>query len=177
MIIKICLFLFSFALYYTINTLFFNDSTMHQIYTDEGIFNFIYLLPKIIYSTIISSIINIIIRYISLSDKKILKFKKIENIKECKDYLPKLLKDLKINFILFFLFSLIFLIFFWYYISCFCAVYNNTQLILIKDTLISFGLSLLYPFIIFLIASIIRTFAKNKPEKFLEFFYKISKII
>ena len=44
-IIKLCLFLFSFALYYTINTLFFNDSTMHQIYTDEGILIlFIYYL-------------------------------------------------------------------------------------------------------------------------------------
>ena len=78
------LFLFSFALYFTINTLFFNDSTMHKIYEDEGIFNFIYLLPKIIYSTLISSIIFIIIKNISLSDKKILEFKKKENKKNVK---------------------------------------------------------------------------------------------
>mgnify|MGYP003571346207 CR=1 FL=1 len=43
-IIKLCL--FSFVLYYTINALFFNDSTKHKIYEDESIFNFIYLLPK-----------------------------------------------------------------------------------------------------------------------------------
>ena len=36
-IIKICLFFFSFALYFAINTLFFNDSTMHKIYENEGI--------------------------------------------------------------------------------------------------------------------------------------------
>ena len=44
-IIKLCLFLFSFALHYAVNTLFFNDSTMHRIYEDEGVFNFIYLIP------------------------------------------------------------------------------------------------------------------------------------
>ena len=68
MIIKICLLSFSFALYYTINSLFFDDSTMHKIYEDEGIFNFVYLLPKIIYSTIISSLIMTIIKYLALSD-------------------------------------------------------------------------------------------------------------
>ena len=41
-IIKIILFLFSFALYFTINALFFNDKTLHKIYDDQGNFNFIY---------------------------------------------------------------------------------------------------------------------------------------
>ena len=44
-IIKVDLFLFNFSLYYAVNTLFFNDNTMHQIYEDEGSFNFIYQLP------------------------------------------------------------------------------------------------------------------------------------
>ena len=39
-IIKMLLFLFSFSLYYSVNALFFNDSTMHKIYEDEGAFNF-----------------------------------------------------------------------------------------------------------------------------------------
>lgn len=47
MMIKICLLVFSFALYYNTNNLFFDDSTMNKIYEDEGVFNFIYLLPKI----------------------------------------------------------------------------------------------------------------------------------
>ena len=41
-IIKIILFLFSFALSFTKNTLIFNDSTIHQIYEDQGKFNIIY---------------------------------------------------------------------------------------------------------------------------------------
>ena len=150
---------------------------MNKIFEDEGIFNFLYLLPKIIYSLLISSIIIIITKTISLIDNKKLE-KKINNcIKECNNVSTIIVKYLKIKFICFFLFSFILFILFWYYISCFCAVYKNTQLILIKDTLISFGFSLLYPFIIYLIASIIRIFTLNKPEKFLGFFYKISKII
>ena len=71
---------------------------MHKIYEDEGIFNFIYLLPQIIYSTPISSIIFFIFKNISLSDKKIIEFKKKENIKECENDLPKLLQCLKFKF-------------------------------------------------------------------------------
>jgi len=49
--IKISLFLFIFSLYFTINSLFFNDSTMHKIFIDKGSFNFIYQIPQIIYSS------------------------------------------------------------------------------------------------------------------------------
>ena len=80
MIIKICLFLFSFVLYYTINALFFNDSTMHKIYEDQGAFNFIYHIPQILYSTIISSVINIIVKKLSLSENNILAIKNGKNI-------------------------------------------------------------------------------------------------
>ena len=61
-IIKISLFLFSFSIYFTINALFFNDSTMHNIYEAKGSYNFIYQIPIILYSTIISAIINYLIK-------------------------------------------------------------------------------------------------------------------
>jgi hypothetical protein len=35
------LFFVGFTIYYTVNALFFNDSTMHKIYVDEGSYNFI----------------------------------------------------------------------------------------------------------------------------------------
>ena len=38
----------------------------------------------------------------------------------------------------------------------FCAIYKNTQLHLIKDTLISFGLSFIYPFGINLLPGLFR---------------------
>ena len=49
-IIKIDLFFISFILSYTINALFYSDSTMHKIYEDQGSYNFVYQLPQIIYS-------------------------------------------------------------------------------------------------------------------------------
>ena len=74
-IIKIELFLFAFALYLTVNALFFTDDTIHKIYEDEGIFNFIYHFPQIIYSTIISAVINIIVKKLSLTEKQIVELK------------------------------------------------------------------------------------------------------
>ena len=139
-IIKLSLFLFSFALYYTVNSLFFNDSTMHKIYEDEGAFNFIYQLPNILYSTIISTFFSTLIKFFSLTEKNILSIKNAkENINKMK---LKILKCVVIKIIIVFLLDFIFLLFFWYYLSSFCSVYKNTQTHLITDTLVSFGLSL-----------------------------------
>ena len=63
----------------------------------------------------------------------------------------------------------------------FCAIYSNTQIHLIKDTLISFGISLLTPFGFYLLPGIFRISAlsnrnkkskKNKTRKFLYIFSK-----
>ena len=73
-IIKAFLFFFYFAVHFTINALFFNDNTIHEIYQDKGNFNFIYQIPQIIYSSLISGIINALIKYLSLSRNYIIKF-------------------------------------------------------------------------------------------------------
>ena len=95
-IIKICLFFFSFGLYYTVNSLFFNDATMYKIYKDEGKYDFIYQIPQIIYSTLISSVINIIIKTLSLTEKEILSLK----INTNKQFLIKKAKKIKNNIII-----------------------------------------------------------------------------
>ena len=150
---------------------------MHKIYEDKGIFNFIYQLPKIIYSTIISSIINIIIKYFALSEKNILKLKK--SIKEMKgksieEVINKTIDCLKIKFNVFFILGIIFLIVFWYYVSVFCAVYENTQLTLLKNSITSFSTSLMYPFIINFMPAILRILSLKYKEIYL---YKFSKIL
>ena len=81
-VMKICLLFFTFALSLVINSLFFNDRTMHKIYIDEGIFNFVYNLPKIIYSFIISDTIIYLMEKLALSEKSILDMKKEKNIKK-----------------------------------------------------------------------------------------------
>ena len=64
---------------------------------------------------------------------------------------------------------------FWIYLSCFSAVYKNTQLHLIIDTLISFATSFITPFAIYLLPGIFRiTSLKNKDRKIL---YGISQVV
>ena len=57
------------------------------------------------------------------------------------------------------------MLFFWYFISCFCAVYSNTQTILFKDTIVSFGLSMLYPFGLNLLPGLARIPSSLRAEK------------
>ena len=173
--IKISLFLFIFSLYFTINSLFFNDSTMHKILLDKGSFNFIYQIPQIIYSSIISSIINSIVTYLSLSERSIIELKKDVFITEKK--VLNLINCLKVKFFLFFIIEFSLLLLFWYYLSCFCAVYKNTQIHLIIDTLISFGLSLIYPLLIYLIPGLFRIISLRAKKANKECLYKISKIL
>ena len=173
--VKITLFLLSFSLFFSINVLFFTDKTMHKIYETKGIYNLIIQLPKIIYSSIITSVFNLIIKSFALSDKNIIYLKKIEGTKRKNEHLLKVIACLKIKFNIYFVIGLLFLGFCWYYISVFCCVYVNTQIILIKDTFLSFGFSLLYPFIIYLIPGLFRIpslKSKNSP-----FLYSFSKII
>ena len=176
-IIKIDLFFIQFLIFYTINALFFNDDTMHKIYEDQGSFNFVYQLPTIIYSSLISLILNTVLKYFALSNDDILDLKKNtekENINEKKQSLEN---KIKIKFILYFVISSLFLFFFWYYLSVFGAVFRNTQVHLIKDTLVSFSLSLIYPFGIYLLPGLFRIPALSDEKKESKCLYKISKIL
>ena len=174
-IIKIELFLFSVSLYLTISALFFTDETIHKIYEDNGIFNFVYNIPQILYSTIISAVINMVVKSLSLTENKILEIKMQKTPKEVNSKASEIIKCLKLKFILFYIISGIFLSFFWLYISCFCAVYRNTQNHLIKDTIFSFLLSLLYPFALNLIPIFIRIPAIRSKNS--QYVYKVSKIV
>ena len=147
---------------------FFSDKTMHNIYKDNGAYNIIYRIPQIFYSSVISAIINIILKQLSLSENNILQLKGEKDVRNIIKKSKAINSCLTIKFIMFFILSSIFMLFFWYFISCFCAVYINTQIILIKDTLISFFTSMLYPFGLNLIPGIFRISAlraKNKDKK------------
>ena len=171
-IIKICLFFLFFDIYFAVNTLFFNDSTIHQIYIDRGAYNLGYFMPKIIYSFIISYIISILIKYFCLSEKILLELKNEENNDDLNDKGDKVKRCLIIKYIIFFVFSFIFLILFWYYLSAFCAVFKNSQVYLIKNTFISFTIALIYPFLFILLPGFLRFCSLKKKGN--ECIYKIS---
>ncbi len=77
-----------------VNSLFFTDEQCIK-----------YNLPKIIYSTLISTVINLLIKTLALSQDSILAIKKENNLRnaELRKEISKLKKKLTIKFILFFL--------------------------------------------------------------------------
>ena len=177
MLIKICLFFFSFGLYFTVNALFYTDTTMNKIYEEDGEYDFICQIPKILYSNLICTVINLIVKTLSLSEKDILKIKLFKKGGNFDIKVEKIRKCLLIKFILFYCVSFIFLFIFWFYVSCFCAVYQNTQLYLLKDTSISFALSLLYPFGYYLVPGIFRIPALRNKKRNKNCLYKLSLLV
>ena len=150
---------------------------MHKIYEEKGAFNLIYNFPQIIFSSLISGFIDAIIQNFALIDSNLicLKQKIIRNKINMKK--RKVLKTIKIKIVLFFIITLSLLIFFWFYLACFCAVYKNTQIHLIKDTVISFGTSMITPFAIYFLPGIFRLCALKAKKKDKQFMFKISKFL
>jgi len=174
-IIKINLFFLTFSIYNFINALFFNESTIHKIYEDNGKFNPKYLIPQSIYSFIITHFVLSTIKYFILTDKDIYEIEIQKSEIKALEKIDKVKKNIIIKNICFFVIGSIFLLFLWYYLSSFGSVYQNTQYYLIKNALISFGVSLIYPFIVNLFPVILRIYSLKKSNR--KCIYKISKIL
>ena len=150
---------------------------MHKIYKSKGVFDFETQIPIAVYSTIISTILNMPLNYLALSNEEIINFK----LEDTKNNIFKRINNLKNNLILkfrlYFIVSSLFLLFFWYYLSMFGVIYENTQIHLLKDTLMSFALSLVYPFVIYLLPGIFRLCALSNANKKRVYLYNFSKFL
>jgi len=175
-IIKIDLFFVGLTMDYAVNALFFNDETMHKIYVDKGLFDWETQIPITIYSFLLSTILNIPLSLLGLFNDKIIDFKQNQTRQGIKKQRSKLIFCLKIKFVLYFIISYIFLLFFWYYISMFGVIYKNTQYHLLKDTLISFGISFIHPFVLYLLPGIFRIPSLSDPKKKRKCLYNFSKM-
>ena len=163
-----------YFLNYLINFAFFNEETIHKIYKLDGKYVVKYFMPKILISFIISYIIILILQYIVLSERIIYQIKKEISLSSVKDLSQKVKKKLIKKYVLFFIFSFLFLIFCWFLLSSFSAVYQNTQVIILFNTLISFGMSICYTFIFNIFPAIIRIYSLSSKSKYM---FKISKIL
>jgi len=175
-IIKIYLFFFIAIINFSVNSLFFNDSTMHEIYEDDGDFDFVYQIPQIIICSLISGVLSSIFKLLSLTERDILLLKQIKKNETIKAKKENILGKIKIKFFAFFVLSFLLQFLFWFYVSCFCAVYRNTQMHLIKDFLISFGISLLYPLGVYFIPGIFRICSLRSKQKDKKCCYDFSKL-
>ena len=169
--------MFNFTLFYIINALFFNDDTMHKIYKNKGNLDIIGQLPQIIYSFLISTFFSVLLEMLALTQGIILELKRIRAKIKFNRNIIKLGKRIKFKFLLYFIICSLFLMFFWYYLSMFYVIYKNTQLHLIKDTFLSFALSIIEPFGILLLPGLfsIPALLKQNQNRFI--LYKFSIIL
>jgi hypothetical protein len=158
-----------------LNVFFFSDDSMHKIYLNYGKYNFIQQIPQIVYTTIVSQLIQVFICFLSLTDKHVYQIKDLTKIK--KNEIFHILNCIRIKLLGFFLVTIILFIFYWYLISTFCEIYINTQSAFIKDSIISLITGLLYPFVLYLFPCILRKIALNDSNKRLKIIYKLSYII
>ena len=177
-IIKKFVFFLSFAIHYTVSALFFDDNTMHQIYEDEGSFNISYQLPKILITSLASTVLlRIMLEALILTDRNVLKVKHQKTKVKAEIMKLNVLRCIKIKFAIFFVLNFILLILFWFYLTCFNGIYENTQIYLIENTFISFGFSMVYPFIINILPACLRSYSLNDKEKNKSCMYKASQIM
>ena len=158
-----------------LNVFFFSDETMHKMFVDYGKYNFVQQIPQIVYSTIVSQIIQIFIGFLSLTDKHYYQIKNLE-IKTM-EQISRIIKCIQLKIYFYFISTGIIFFFYWYIITCFCEVYTNTQSAFFKDSFLSFGLGLLYPFGLYLLPTILRIFSLKYFIGKLSFIYRISDMI
>ena len=210
--IKVMTYLNSLITFIIINILFYTDDTMHRLYEDDGEYNILYRLPKIVIADLsmklMAFLLELLIDYQeklidlrndlgnSKSNDKIINEKNIlfgkgkkrrhiknrknrkeiieigknkniensinkkrKNIKNTKDEKGRNIRN-SFNFrkIFFYIINIILNLFGWYFISCFCAVYHNTQKSLLKDFLISIPLNFISCLLFCLVYLILQIF-------------------
>ena len=177
-VVKLSRFIFLLATDIAMNVFFFSDATMHKIFLDYGKYDFVQQIPQILYSSIISQIIEVFLCFLSLTDKHIYEVKGLE-IKTLDEKNKKIIQDvfnlIKKKLFFYFLFTFIFFLGYWYVAACFCAVYPNTQSIFLKDCLMSTLLSFLYPFILYIFPSAFRKCALGCKNN--NCLFKVSEVI
>ena len=176
-IIKIYIFLFIYDINHTVSAMFYSDSTMHNIFINDGSFDFSYQLPQMFYSLIISIVLKSLLNFLGLYEKNILIIRKMKNIITEKKVIQKQLKIIKIKIIIFFIITYILLFSFWIYLGCFCAVYKNTQVHLFFSVISSFALSFVTPFLTCLIPGVFRIVSLKNQNIDRSLLYKFSKIL
>ena len=177
--IKLARFSFEICTNIAMNALFFSDESMHKIYLNYGKYDFVQQIPQIIYSSLISQIFNLLISFLVLTESQmhvIIGLKEKEPEKNLKE-IERIDKCIKIKFIIFFSITSLLFVIYWYFISAFCAVYENTQITFLTDFITSFFTEFFYPFVIYYVLAFFRKISlKDKDKKRLNILYIIGNL-
>ncbi len=131
--------------------------------------------PYLFITSVVVYVIFIILKLIMSSERYIYPVKKEPNPYKRKVLAVDVYDTLYCKYVVFLILGYLFLFISWYCVSAFCAVYRNTQWVLIKYTFISFGISNAYPIIIDLLPALMRLISlENGDQKTL---YEASKAL
>ena len=160
----------------TMNGMFFVHETMYKKQTGDT--SFAQKIPQIIFSLLVSHVIEVILCFLSMTDKHYYQIKALTKEEKNDDKIFDILECIKRKLRGFFIFTFLVFLFHWYFISAFCAVYQNTQKIYLRDTAISILTSFIDPFIIYAFTCILRAISLSKCfKKKLSCVYKLSELI
>ena len=175
-VVKLGLLFMTFPINLTMNIFFYTSKSIKLNYMNalDDISTFWNNIDNSIYSSLLSTSFLIILKFICLTHGSVRALRTMRDVDKAQNKSICILRCIKIRITIYFILSFIFLIIFGFYVLCFCSVYENTQIELIKLTFTSWLISLIYPFIICFFTSIIRAIALKKQSGC---FYKIKKIL
>ena len=164
-ILKKPVFFLSFIYHYGFNAFFFTDDLMQKIYEDEGKYNPLNLVPNAVYASLVSTtFMKILMDFLLLTEKNVLNIKNQKTEEKANEEKQKVIKIICIKIIIYFFINLSFLIFLWFYLTCFNALYINTRVFLMINTIISFVMSNIYPFLFYIIPAVFRVDVLKKKK-------------
>ena len=173
-IIKIALFILFLSFYFAFTALFFNDSIMRELYIFRGNTNAAVHIPNIILSSICCLIMSLIVRFISLSERDIMRVAREKNPEQRIGLSEQTKLKLKVKIIILFVVSILLISLCWYYVAAFCAIFKNSQGHYFTNVLFSFIICNIWPCVTSLIAPIFRLKSLKEDGKCM---YKFSQII
>lgn len=166
--------LFGFETDLALNALFYNDEYISKSYHKGGIYDLKDEIPKSFYSSLSNLILGIFCSILAKSfpDEDELNLSAVKTKVEREKIKQQISDHIRKLHYIFFLISFLFIIFYWYYVSAFCAVYQNSQVGWLIDSIVSFGLSMILPFFIALICVCSRLLSLNIGNEKLLYFSK-----
>ena len=176
-IMKICFLLYIFSLFLFINALSIDISSLYELFISKGKIDIFHDYYRLIIITLICQAIKIILLLRVFTEGDVISIRNSNSNKKWED-ITKALIRINIKCHLFFFFSILTLCFYWIYIACFFTIFKKTQFYVMINTLISFGISLVLPFVFGFFASFFRIIAlanRIHPKRIL--FFLISKLI
>ena len=175
--VKIERFLTLICIEMTVNGLFFIHESMYRKYTGQEL-TFVQKIPQILFTLIACHIIEVILCFFGMTDTHVYEIKALQKHEKNAEKIVNIMDKMRNKLIGFFIFTFLLFLFNWYFISAFCAVYQNTQKIFIRDSAISFLTSMIDPFIIYGVTTLLRYISLVRCcKKKLCCIYKLSDLI